>query len=210
MLSILIPTYNYNEKINSLKNSKFIAQKQNAGYRGNRNNLVKKSKYEYLLFIDGDSIINNKNFLFNYISNLDNYVDIIYGGRTRPINIDDANKKLRWKYGKQIEDKTAMVRNKNIYKSLMFNNTLIRKECFNSIKFDTSVTKFGWLVTITRNKFVKILNFYTNLKKIKINYFVSFLFKFTKPVLTKQLESSNPSLILFNFYKIGLLCSLKK
>tara|TARA_R110002167_G_scaffold32805_7_gene106122 strand:- start:10943 stop:11830 length:888 start_codon:yes stop_codon:yes gene_type:complete len=295
MLSILIPTYNYNvyplakqlvqqatllnidfeficiddasssplnmenEKINSLKNSKFIAQKQNAGYRGNRNNLVKKSKYEYLLFIDGDSIINNKNFLFNYISNLDNYVDIIYGGRTHPINIDDANKKLRWKYGKQIEDKTAMVRNKNIYKSLMFNNTLIRKECFNSIKFDTSVTKYGhddtlFAYQVSKSnlkvkhidnpvehgdidlnitfikkteegiinifdlyqsnkidyKFVKILNFYTNLKKIKINYFVSFLFKFTKPVLTKQLESSNPSLILFNFYKIGLLCSLKK
>ena len=90
MLSILIPTYNYNvyplacqleqqaikegvnfelicfddgsnsvlnienEKINTLTNCKFIAAKQNIGLSNNRNTLAKASKYEYILFMEGE------------------------------------------------------------------------------------------------------------------------------------------------------------
>jgi Glycosyl transferase family 2 len=248
-----------NEKINSLKNSRFIAQKTNAGYRGNRNNLAAMSKYDYLLFIDGDSIIIGSDFISNYIDNLSKNTDIIYGGRIHPKNIDDSNKKLRWKYGKYIEDKTASTRNKNVYKTLMFNNTLIKKECFNLIKFDTSITKYGHddtlfayqvsklqlkvkhinnpvqhgdidsndsflkkteegiinLFHIYHTKkidfnFVRILKLYSVLEKFKIKFIVAFFFRLFKPLLIKQLKSSRPSLILFSFYKLGLLCTLKK
>jgi hypothetical protein len=248
-----------NEKVNTLKNSKFIAQKTNAGYRDNRNNLAAMSKYDCLLFIDGDSIIIGSDFISNYINNISKNTDIIYGGRTHPKNIDNPNKKLRWKYGRYIEDKTALVRNKNVYKTLMFNNTLISKEYFNLIKFNTSITKYGHDDTLfafqVKNlhlkvkhisnpvqhgdidsndiflkkteegiinlfylyqtkkidfNFVRILKLYSALEKTKIKFAVAFSFKLLKSLLVKQLKSVNPSLLLFNFYKIGLLCTLKK
>jgi glycosyltransferase involved in cell wall biosynthesis len=248
-----------NERVNALKNAKFIAQKTNAGYRGNRNNLAAMSKYDYLLFIDGDSIIIDSNYISNYLDNLTENTDIIYGGRTHPKNINDSNKKLRWKYGKYIEDKTASMRNKNIYKTLMFNNTLIRKECFNLIKFDTSITKYGHDDTLFAfqvknlqlnvmhinnpikhgdidnndtfikkteegiinlfhiyhtkkidSNFVRIMRLYSVLEKTRLKFIVILVFKLLNTSLKKQLKSSNPSLFLFNFYKIGLLCTLKK
>ena len=247
-----------NEKINSLTNAKFIAETENAGYRGNRNNLAAMSKYEYLLFIDGDSTVFKNTYVKDYIDSFSTNEDIIYGGRIHPNKIADKNKKLRWKYGKFIEDKSASSRKKQLYKSLKFNNTVIKKDCFNNIKFDTSISKYGHddtlfayqasqanlrvkhidnpikhedldtneifiektkeglknLLQIYRSKkidikFVKILRFYILLKKLYLAKIVSILYQIFNPVIEKQLKSSRPSLMLFNFYKIGYLCNLK-
>lgn len=179
MLSILIPTYNYNvyplvqelenqtlkaninfeiiciddgsfsilnnenQKINTLTNCKFIENKRNIGLSNNRNKLVQNSQYDNLLFIDGDSEIINKDFINRYLETHTLETDIIYGGRIHPEIIEFRNNKLRWKYGRLVEDKTATLRKKNNYKTLMFNNTLIKRTCFDSIQFDKSITKYG-------------------------------------------------------------------
>ncbi|WP_166967636.1 glycosyltransferase family 2 protein [Yeosuana marina] len=293
MLSILIPTYNYNvyplacqlekqalntnitfeiicfddgskssanienEKINQLNHSKFIALNDNIGLSNNRNALAKASKYEYLLFIDGDSILHDNEFILRYIKVLESNPDVIYGGRIHPDSVE-PNRKLRWKYGKFIEDKSASIRKKNPYKTLMFNNTFIKKKCFNAIKFNPEIKKYGHedtlfaydanlsklnvthinnavmhgdidnnetfinkteraLVNILilynnhkiSHKFVKILWLYDIMGSLKLNGVMAFLFDFIKQNLKKQLSSKNPSLILFEIYKIGYLCSLK-
>ncbi len=248
-----------NEKINTLQNARFIAQKVNAGYRGNRNNLAAMAKFDYLLFIDGDSIIISKDYIKNYVENLSKDTQIIYGGRVHPDAIADKNKTLRWKYGKYVEDKTAEVRQKGIYKTLMFNNTLIEKTCFSAIEFDTSLTKYGHDDTVfsfevskaklnvkhinnpvehgdidsnqeflrkteeglinlhniyyskkVDYKFIRMLNFYNWLEVFWLTSFVAFIFKLIKSFLKKQLTSSKPSLLAFNFYKLGFLASIKK
>jgi glycosyltransferase involved in cell wall biosynthesis len=178
MLSILIPTYNYNvyplvqeletqallakitfeiiciddgsfsilneenQKINSLTNCKFIENKKNVGLSNNRNNLVKYSQYDTLLFIDGDSEIINKDFINSYLKTLTEEIDIIYGGRIHPKKVD-SSRILRWKYGKYREDLNSEQRNKNIYKSVLFNNTLIKKSVFDEIGFEKSITNYG-------------------------------------------------------------------
>ena len=179
MLSILIPTYNYNvyplvqelesqalkaninfeiiciddgsfsilneenQKINALTNCKFIENKKNLGLSNNRNKLVNNSQYSNLLFIDGDSEIISKEYINRYLKTLTKEIDIIYGGRIHPDRIENSNNKLRWRYGRLIEDKSAVRRKKNSYKTLMFNNTLIKRSCFDAIKFDQSITKYG-------------------------------------------------------------------
>lgn len=179
MLSILIPTYNYNvyplvqelesqalkasinfeiiciddgsfsilneenQKINTLINCKFIENKKNVGLSNNRNELVNHSQYSNLLFIDGDSEIINKEYINRYLKTLTKETDIIYGGRIHPDKLENSNNKLRWKYGRLIEDKSAVRRKKNSYKTLMFNNTLVKRSCFDAIKFDQSITKYG-------------------------------------------------------------------
>lgn len=132
----------FNENINSLSNCSFVSLKQNVAHRENRNSLAEKTTYDYLLFIDGDSIIIQDNYIKEYISNLVDF-DIIYGGRLHPKKCPSDNQKLRWKYGKFIEDKLAENRKKKPYQSLLFNNTIIKKDCFNKVKFDKYMKKYG-------------------------------------------------------------------
>lgn len=248
-----------NERINSLINATFIAQKNNAGHRANRNNLASMAKYENLLFIDGDSVIISKEYIRNYVNNISDNNHIIYGGRVHPKTITSSGKKLRWKYGLQIEDKLAKVRKENPYKSLMFHNTLIKKEQFNNIKFDNTLTDYGhddtvfsYKVSLARLnvkhidnqvehgdiddnieflrktkegiinlhkiyhkeiidfKHIRLLKFYSRLKSFRLIFLFKIVFKISNKLIERQLLSKNPSLLLFTFYKIGYLCSIKE
>lgn len=136
-----------NEKINQLKNGKFIAKKANVGLSQNRNNLAELSQFEYLVFIDGDSKVINDDYIKNYVTAINNDTGVIYGGRIHPKTIE-PNRKLRWKYGLKHEDKDHLSRSKTKYKSVLFNNTLIKKTLFNTIYFEKSITQYGHEDTI--------------------------------------------------------------
>ncbi|WP_320814066.1 glycosyltransferase family 2 protein [Flavobacterium sp.] len=247
-----------NEEINQLPNCSFISLKQNVAHRQNRNLLAEKAKYKWLLFIDGDSKINQQNYIQNYIDNTKDF-EVIYGGRIHSEVCPSDEQKLRWKYGKFIEDKTATERLKNPYKCLLFNNTLILKSEFNKVKFDPEITLYGHddtqfsyelskikskvnhienpilhddideskkylnkteeslkslLILFASKKispeFVSILKLYVFLKNTGSIYIVRLGFKLFKNIFRKQILSSNPSLGIFNAYRIGYLCSLKE
>ncbi|TDD74040.1 glycosyltransferase family 2 protein [Flavobacterium caseinilyticum] len=131
-----------NENVNTLSNCSFTALEENLAHRGNRNSLAEQAQYDFLLFIDGDSIIIHPDYIKKYIVTLKDF-DVIYGGRLHPEKYPSENKKLRWKYGKFIEDKSAQDRNKKPYQSLLFNNTVIKKERFDQVKFDKDKKKYG-------------------------------------------------------------------
>lgn len=131
-----------NEKINSLPNCQFFVLEQNVGYRENKNILAKKTKYPYLLILDGDCKLPDSNFIENYLNAIADY-DGVYGGRIHPEKPFSPQQSLRWKYGKFMEDQSVEKRNLHLYRSFLFNNTLIKKEVFNQIKFDSSFTKYG-------------------------------------------------------------------
>ena len=131
-----------NENVNAVSNCSFVSLKANLAHRENRNSLAEQAKFDYLLFIDGDSIIIHDNFIKKYIDNLQDF-DVVYGGRLHPEKCPSDNQKLRWKYGRFIEDKSAANRKKKPYQSLLFNNTVIKKGCFNKVRFDTNRKKYG-------------------------------------------------------------------
>ncbi|MCG9793652.1 glycosyltransferase [Flavobacterium algicola] len=131
-----------NEKINSLSNCNFTILTKNVGYRENKNLLVQKSKYDNLIIMDGDCSIISNSFIKDYVQNIGKY-DAVYGGRKHSDTCPSGNQKLRWKYGKFIEDKLSIDRLKKPFQSLLFNNILISKNCFNQVKFDSSFTKYG-------------------------------------------------------------------
>ncbi|MBG6061093.1 glycosyltransferase involved in cell wall biosynthesis [Flavobacterium sp. CG_9.1] len=132
----------FNENINALSDCSFVSLKKNLAHRENRNSLAEQAKFEYLLFVDGDSIIIRDDYINKFISNLYDF-DVVYGGRQHPEKCPSDNQKLRWKYGKFIEDKSATNREKKPFQSLLFNNTVIKKECFNQVKFDAHLKKYG-------------------------------------------------------------------
>lgn len=52
----------------------------------------------------------------------------------------------------------------------------------------------------------KLLTYFVRLKKWRMSALAALIFKALQPVLEKQLQSKNPSLRLFDFYKLGYLC----
>lgn len=131
-----------NEKINTLSYCRFTALTENLGHRENRNSLAEQAQHPHLLFIDGDSECVSNNFIATYLSYLEKY-DVVYGGRVHPEFCPSDNQKLRWKYGKFTEDQSATQRQKRKYRALLFNNTVIKKSCFDQIKFEPYKKQYG-------------------------------------------------------------------
>lgn len=166
MLSILIPTYNYNvyplaqnlqkralisglifelicmddgshsnknlsnEKINELPNCLFIENKTNQGRTATRQELAKKSQYDWLLFLDADVMPKYDAFLTQYMSFIDGSYSAIFGGIAYNETSYKPENALRYTYGKEREVKDAEKRNKNPYKVVCSANFLIKKSIF--------------------------------------------------------------------------------
>ena len=248
----------FNESVNALSHCSFVTLEENLSHRENRNSLAKQAKYDFLLFIDGDSIITHADYIKKYIANLKDY-DVIYGGRLHPEKCPSNNQKLRWKYGKFIEDKSAENRNKNSYQSLLFNNTVIKKERFDQVKFDKDKKKYGHddtqlsyelsLLKVKINhienpvlhgdidtnfnylnkikeslenlillyqeqkidiKFVRLLQLYHFFNKTRAALVISKIYRIFEKSLLKNLTGNNPNLILFNWFRVGYLCSINQ
>ena len=246
----------FNEPVNSLSNCSFVSLKENLAHRENRNSLAEQAKFDYLLFIDGDSIIIHDHYIKKYIDNLQDF-DVVFGGRIHPEKCPSDNQNLRWKYGRFIEDKSAVHRKIKPYQSLLFNNTVIKKDCFNKVKFDTNRKKYGHddtqlsyqlsllkvkvnqienpvehgeidtnLVYMNKTKeslenlislykeekiaveFVKLIQLYHFLKQTKCTFIISKIHSVFEKYQLRNLTGKNPNLFLYNWFRIGYLCSI--
>ncbi|MEO8235391.1 MAG: glycosyltransferase family A protein [Flavobacterium sp.] len=56
--------------------------------------------------------------------------------------------------------------------------------------------------------YVGISRVYHKIKKLKLCWFFSFTFKNTEQLFLKNLSSTNPSIYIFDIYRLGFLCSL--
>lgn len=176
MLSILIPTYNYNvfplvkevseqcivekitfeiivlddasqnfhvenNKINSLSNCFYSILNQNIGRSAIRNLLSTKASFNNLLFLDADVRIISNQFIKNYldfIKSNSNY-SVVYGGIIYQENKPNDNQLLRWIYGNKREALSAEKRNENIYVSFLTLNFLIKKDVFQTVRFNEDI-----------------------------------------------------------------------
>ncbi|MDD4829880.1 MAG: glycosyltransferase family 2 protein [Bacteroidales bacterium] len=174
MLSILIPTYNFNcsklcnelhkqakkldiefeirvyddcSTINFEENSLLSALDNviykrlsiNYGRSAIRNLMVDEAMGNYLLFLDCDGEIASKNYLSLYYKFRDD-ADVVCGGRIYPERDKiKCRHFLHWIYGNKRESKC----NKTNAKSFMTNNFLIKKEVFNSTRFDQTMIGYG-------------------------------------------------------------------
>lgn len=175
MLSILIPTYNYNvlplvsllhqqceentivyeiivlddgsgsvlnndnQKINSLVNCRFKVSEKNIGRSAIRNLLAKTAQYDWLLFLDADTLPIDNTFISKYLPCIDNQLKVVYGGIEYQKKRPEKKNLLRWVYGNSREVVTAAKRCKKPYVSLLTLNFLIKKQVFNIISFNESI-----------------------------------------------------------------------
>ena len=147
-----------NQKINLLTNSKFIESKKNIGRINNRLLLAEKSQYEWLIFLDVDTLPNEDNFLKNYIEQL-NRGTLIIGGciYKKPEN---ENFSLRYKFGKFREEIKSDIRNKNPYKYISSCNFMCKRNVLIDILSSINIISYG--NDYVFGSFIKKMGIYIN------------------------------------------------
>ena len=130
-----------NQKINLLTNSKFIESKKNIGRIKNRLLLAEKSQYEWLIFLDVDTLPNEDNFLKNYIDQLNKGMVIIGGCIYK--EPENENFSLRYKFGKLREQINSDIRNKNPYKYVSSGNFMCKKDVLIDVLASINSISYG-------------------------------------------------------------------
>ena len=67
-------------------------------------------------------------------------------------------------------------------------------------------TKENLAIDLIEN--VKVLKIFTKFKKFCLVWITAFLFNLFKKYIIRNLKSNNPSLLFFDFYKLGYLCTI--
>lgn len=131
-----------NASLAALPHVRYAELPQNVGRARVRNLLAEEARYEYLLFLDCDSIVPD-GFLAAYEALLQTKPQVVCGGRLYAASDSDRQHLLRYRYGVERESKRADVRSREPYRSFMTNNFLVRRDVLQAIPFDESITRYG-------------------------------------------------------------------
>ncbi|MDR1113241.1 MAG: glycosyltransferase, partial [Bacteroidales bacterium] len=117
---------------------------QNVGRARIRNLFTQYARYDYLLFLDCDSLIDNPDFLETYLYHIETaQPEVICGGRRYPALCPSRQTRLSWRYGRECESQSAAQRNRQPNRSFMTNNFVIKKSLLQQIPFDERITTYG-------------------------------------------------------------------
>ncbi len=121
----------------------YIELPQNIGRSKIRNLFLEYAQHPYLLFLDGDSLVESEDFLSDYAAAIREKPSVVYGGRVYPKTPPARSKKLSWKYGTRKESQAHKYRKDNPNQSFMTHNFLIQKEVFRENQFDERLVDYG-------------------------------------------------------------------
>lgn len=247
MLSILIPTYNYNvyplvseihkqclecriefeilvfddgskqflvenEAINSIENCCFKVLEKNIGRSAIRNLLAQKAKFEWLLFLDADVIPINSNFINTYIESINLSHLVVLGGYQYENRKPKEDYTLRYKYGKEREEKSSTERNSNPYQFVFSGNLLIQKNIFLATNYANDNSFYGMDVFFAYQLFIKkiaVIHIENPIHHLGLESNIVFFEKSLKAVESRkqfltnsdQIEKISPLLKLYNKIK---------
>lgn len=129
----------------SVPNSvQYLELPQNIGRSAIRNLLAEKAKYQWLLFLDADTLPVYKNFIEQYLFYIEqNTYKVVFGGLSYRNSDYQINNNLRFVYGKSRESRAAKQRNLKPHLSLLMSNTLVQKSVFGEVLFNEQIKKYG-------------------------------------------------------------------
>jgi glycosyltransferase involved in cell wall biosynthesis len=132
-----------NRETSAYPGVKYLEERKNLGRSKIRNKMADMAQYNYLLFLDCDSMIEHDYFLKRYIENINNG-NVVYGGREYTfIDPKDGQFKLHWLHGIKREQISAEVRSVEPNRSFMTNNFLIAKKTFTKVRFNETIKGYG-------------------------------------------------------------------
>ena len=128
-----------NLKINELSNCRYERLAANVGRSAVRNRLADEARGEWLLFIDADAMVVREDFILRYIIAANEGHPLVCGGITHRETAPAPNCVLRWKYDRDYELRVGLVST-----HLSTFNFLIKRDVFLSVRFDETLTTYGW------------------------------------------------------------------
>lgn len=130
LLNFKHPNYNYEKLVYNLGRSRV------------RNYLAKRSKYNHILYLDGDSGIKD-GFLDIYAKQILKTPNAVICGGRYHAEKPCKSQILRYRYGLQFEEVNAEQRKKHPYKSFMTNNFIAPKQILIDIPFNEKISLYG-------------------------------------------------------------------
>lgn len=131
-----------NTELKHISNCTYTELPQNIGRSAIRNKLAQNANYLNLLFLDCDSALPDKNFIKNYLPYFDK-TNVVYGGREYEKKRPAKEFILRWKYGQERETISVKERKKDPYLHFLTNNFLINKNIFRTLQFNETLKGYG-------------------------------------------------------------------
>jgi len=128
--------------ISTLPNCIYNVNQTNVGRTRTRQQLAEQAKYDWLLFLDADVIPVTSAFIQHYIDAIQPNT-VIFGGYQYEKESTDASKILRYRYGKEREEKYASERNKNPYTYVFSGNMLVPKSIFLNFNYQANEKNYG-------------------------------------------------------------------
>ncbi len=126
-----------------LEKHSYLELTENIGRARIRNLLVKRARYDNLIFLDCDMELVSKDYLSNYMKNLGLAINVICGGLTYTKEVPLSTSKLRWFYGVHKECSSVIERSKYPYNSFMTGNFCVRKKILEKYPFDETLSTYG-------------------------------------------------------------------
>jgi glycosyltransferase involved in cell wall biosynthesis len=131
-----------NSKISVNSNVHYLEFDHNLGRSKIRNRLADFAQGNWLLFLDCDMMPELPNFLNSYNSVIDQ-ANVICGGTSYGPKPFKSELLLRWRYGVYRESRNAIRRQVRPYASFLSGNFMIRKDVFNAIRFNETISGYG-------------------------------------------------------------------
>ncbi|WP_396151604.1 glycosyltransferase family 2 protein [Flavobacterium sp.] len=132
-----------NKSISSLTNCYYEVNQKNFGRTKTRQILAERAKFDWVLFLDADVIPENGDFIKNYITFLNSSNTVVFGGYKYQNNLPEASKILRYKYGKEREEKPVTVKTKKPFQFVFSGNILIQKQLFLELNYTENEKFYG-------------------------------------------------------------------
>lgn len=150
-----------NSEIENLDYTIYKISKSNKGRIATRQLLAENAKYDWLLFIDADTLPKNISYLKDYIKYLEQDYQVIYGGFAYKDEGSNSASNLRWKYGRTKEQVSAYKRNKRPYKIAISANFLIQKSVFKHLNSIIDQKGYGYdnyFASLLKQHQIKVLH----------------------------------------------------
>jgi len=249
---------NLNNTINQLSNCRFERNDANLGRGQNRNSLIQKAKFDWVLLMDCDMFPQSENFIKTYFEQIKNATNsVVYGGLLYQNEKPSKEQLLRWVFGKSREEIPLSKRLSNPYHYCLISNILVRRDLLLAYPFKAEIYRYGyedivlilglkkqqvpiWHIenaafhlnlessAIFLDKFhnslqnlkwvldhqiiqaedTALTRMYGKLRKFGLTRITAFSFGLLQSLMTKQLLSAKPSLLVFDLYRLGYFCQL--
>lgn len=128
---------------------RYMRAERNKGRSANRNDMAREARYRYLLFIDCDALLPGDDFLKRYYSAVGKNTEVMVGGIKAVSVLPSPDRSLRYKYEHEAEHIRSLgYRMSHKYQHFSTFNFLIRRDIFLHIRFDESITDYGFEDTL--------------------------------------------------------------